>query len=128
MRIVELDPHERVYVVEDLIRAGRRLTVHAERLRKYADAGLKVTEDLKAIIDRHGNEYEVSQIVKHRRRDGAFQLYTTWCGYEDVDAERTWEPLDAMYADVPKLVKEYVDSLPPSRDRTAMLATLALRE
>ncbi len=126
MRVTKIvTKFRRVFEVEDLVQEGRTMTVHADRLRRYADSGLKVSEDLLAVVARHGSEYDVKGIVGHRVHSKVYQLRVAWAGYDGLDDGQTWEPLSSLAVDAPDAVKAYLGALPPSSLRDKMKAYVA---
>ena len=100
--------NERVFEVED-ISTGRTQTVHAQRLRFYADGLLEVTEELKnqAAYD---DQFFVEKMIDWRESDtGVLELKVRWLGFEAQSD--TWETAEAMYADVPAITTAYLQRL-----------------
>ena len=86
---------------------GERNPVHAQRLRRYADAQLQVTEDLKDQAAHDKLAFFPDKIVSWREADeGTMQLRVRWLGFEPN--EDSWEDLQTFYADAPVMVRRYV--------------------
>ena len=94
-----------VYVCEHLV-TGARSSVHAQRIRMYADSTLEVTTDLRDQAAHDMLEYFPDSIVGWREGDeGTLELKIHWLGLES--SEDSWEPLNTFYEDAPTMVKRY---------------------
>ena len=59
------------------------------------------------LVDSHGNQrWIVEKILGQRRRSGVEELQVKWLGYPTP----SWEPLGSLMADVPDLVRKYLDT------------------
>ena len=97
-----------VYVVKDLLR-GYEKTVHAQRMKLYADASLLLTEDIKNSAAYDASSF-VDSIVGHRETDtGTIEFEVQWSGFESN--ENTWEPIKQLHEDVPFVVEQYLTSV-----------------
>ena len=96
------------FVIKHLI-TGKKFHAHSARLKYYCDKELKVTADLKHQIAHDEMRYKVTQFLGHQLEDGNYKLHTQWQGFDAEEA--TWEPIEIMIADVPKLAAQYVRSL-----------------
>ncbi|POM68944.1 Hypothetical protein PHPALM_14828 [Phytophthora palmivora] len=106
-RITDVLSH--AFMVQYLL-TGDVFEVHGSRLKHYSDATLDVTEELRQHIGNQGIVLGVRAIVQHRYHELAaeWQLYVAWRGLED--SENSWEPFASIYADVPALVRAYVEA------------------
>ncbi|POM64696.1 Hypothetical protein PHPALM_19741 [Phytophthora palmivora] len=97
------------FMVQHLL-TGDVFEVHGSRLKHYSDATLDVTEELRQHIGNQGIVLGVRAIVQHRYHELAaeWQLYVAWRGLED--GVNSWEPFASIYADVPALVRAYVEA------------------
>jgi hypothetical protein len=59
-------------------------------------------------------EYTISQVLEHEydQYDEEYKLKIQWDGFSEL--ETTWEPLVQLFADQPKLIQQYIDTLPSS--------------
>ncbi|KAF1322126.1 hypothetical protein FI667_g11572, partial [Globisporangium splendens] len=108
---------EYYFVVEHLI-TKERADVHASRLKFYRDDSLNVTRELIEHVGAQDTLLGVERICSHQYNDNmkSYELLVKWKGFEDI--EDSWEPVEAIRADVPDLVKRYVDQ---SGDRKLQL-------
>ena len=113
-----------MYEVEDLT-SDRVLSVHAERLKFYADSELEVTEELVNLISHDGSGFEVQEILSWRRQNDEYQCLVHWLGLEDV--EESWEPLTTLWEDIPNVVRAWFRTLPPLENVQAMMASVGYR-
>lgn len=100
-------------------------SVHAERLRFYADASLNVTVELRELVARRvaggdGDQYLVEKIDGVREVAGGFELCVLWLGFDPL--EHSWLPLSYLLTVVPRLVRAYVKRMPPSDLKTRLTA------
>jgi hypothetical protein len=107
-----------VKVISDWIFKVRHLLttmeqdVHSRRIRFYEDSSLGITEDIKDFIQDSTQSYEIEGLSELRNSDDGLEVLVSWRGFEPH--ERTWENLDQISAAAPKMVKEFLDSLPKS--------------
>ncbi|KAF1330768.1 hypothetical protein FI667_g4937, partial [Globisporangium splendens] len=99
---------EYYFVVEHLITKDRT-DVHASRLKFYRDDSLNVTHELIEHVGAQDTLLGVERICNHKFNDNmkSYELLVKWKGFEDI--EDSWEPVESIRADVPDLVKRYVD-------------------
>ena len=100
--------NDRVFEIEDIC-TGKLQTVHAQRMRFYADSRLAITEELKnqAAYD---DQFFVDKMVDWRETDaGQLELKVRWLGFEAQND--TWETAEAMFKDVPAITKAYLQGL-----------------
>ena len=84
-------------------------TVHAQRMKLYADASLLLTEDIKNSAAYDASSF-VDSIVGHRETDtGTIEFEVQWSGFESN--ENTWEPIKQLHEDVPFVVEQYLTSV-----------------
>jgi hypothetical protein len=97
-----------VYIIEHLITKQTK-TVHIQRLRRYADNCLNVSERIKRHVLRENNAYHVKEInnVRYNSNQQKLELQVHWLGF-DSKADYTWEPADTIVEDVPLIVKIYM--------------------
>merc|ERR1719235_575998 len=100
--------NELVYEVEDLNTKDKRI-VHAVRLKPYADSQLHVSTELLDFVAHNNRGYPMENIIGHRDDDGAWELLVQW--QHETPDKATWEPLDRLYDDAPRMVRSYVQSL-----------------
>ena len=97
-----------VYVVEDLL-SSKQTTVHAQRLRPFAEADFEVTEDVRNSIA-YDSQFYVDDILDWREDDtGSIELRVRWLGFEA--SEDTWEPVERLHEDVPTLVTRFLRNI-----------------
>ena len=72
--------------------------------------GVQVDERLLKLSEHIGTEYqEVSQLVDIRQTDKRIEVLVRREGlYEDSD--RTWEPLQQLYEDIPDILHNYLQT------------------
>lgn len=89
---------------------GRVHKVHAARLRTFAPAGLNLTSKLRK-ISWDGLTYKVEKFnrlrIEQQGKKRNFFLGVRWVGFEKIND--TDEPLDSIYAHVPRMVRDYID-------------------
>jgi Chromo (CHRromatin Organisation MOdifier) domain len=76
----------------------------------YADDTLEVSEELLQHVSNQGQIMTVKGIRSHRycHDPQGYEVLVQWRGLEEI--EDSWEPMDAMYEDVPVIVERYVCS------------------
>ena len=94
-----------VYRVIDIV-SKDEFDAHIERLQFYNDSNLDVTFDLKENAANNSFGYEIDYFVDIREIDDVVQLLVHWRGFEDID--RTWQYLDDLLEDAPKLVHKWL--------------------
>ena len=94
------------YKVKD-IASGSVKEVHATFIKRYADSGLVVTEQLKEFAAFGGQGFAVDHINGHEKKRGVWRLKIFWDGYGPESA--TWEPADKMFEDAPAMVRQYIN-------------------
>ena len=105
--------NEYVYVLEDILTLEHSVA-QASRLRKYADAQLQMTVDLREQILYEEQGLCVEAITGWRNSESGIQLRVRWLGFEVADA--TWQPLATLYEDVPELIWEFAERRTSARD------------
>lgn len=97
-----------VFAVQDLI-TGQTVDVHATRLKRYHDASLKVTEELKEAILQNQQGFEIECIKVHRYNEtmAEWEMLVAWFGF--AAEEDTWEPIMALAQDAPNIVRKYIE-------------------
>jgi transposase InsO family protein len=105
-----------VYEVEHLV-TDEVFDVHVSRLRFYADSYLDLPVALMDELQAETSlnyEYTISQVLEHEydQYDEEYKLKIQWDGFSEL--ETTWEPLVQLFADQPKLIQQYIDTLPSS--------------
>ncbi|KAH9110642.1 hypothetical protein LEN26_013681, partial [Aphanomyces euteiches] len=98
-----------VFVVEDL-RDKQQTTHHASRLKIFAPSSLNVTQDLLDHIAyvEGGHIVETLLDCKFDRDSKRWTVLVKWLGLDII--ENSWEPLDVMIEDVPKLVHRFIET------------------
>ena len=88
---------------------------HVSRLQFYADRLLDVNipllHDELVREESFAHSYDIHSIVSHgyNRDSDGYELLIRWSGFSEL--ENSWEPVDSLIKQVPRLVKEYVLSL-----------------
>ena len=114
-------PH--VYNVQDIV-TGETKEVHVVRMRAYADSSLAVGAEVKGLFEmtKHQGEYEIQDILNIGEgplNAGDYKVQVAWVGLYDEDP--TWEPVEVMFKDVPKLlVRKLKQMRLPKRVRNAL--------
>ena len=99
-----------VYETEDLINNDRSL-VHVNRLKKYADSSLDVTEELLDAIHHNEPHYNTVERLLALRFNPAVEHYEVQVKWRGFDYEApTWEPLAVMHEDIPKMLNEFLQT------------------
>lgn len=101
-----------IYEFEDLLSLNFHL-VHANRLKRYADSSLEVTEELLATIahnDPHFQKIEKMLDLRYSQDDGCYQVQCKWVGFDYEDP--TWEPIEILCEDVPKMLDNFLSKFP----------------
>ncbi|ETI30661.1 hypothetical protein F443_22237 [Phytophthora nicotianae P1569] len=105
--ITRADSHS--FRVRKLI-SGKESTVHASRLKFYADKSLNVNEELLEHVASQGIVLKVDGIRDHRWNDRIkdYELLMHW---HDLGAiEDSWEPMKSVRKDVRLMVENYEKS------------------
>ena len=103
MRVVDT-VHDRVWILEDLL-TKKRQTVHGQRLMKYADRQLQVTEDLCNQIA-YDDVFQVEKFINWRiTDDDEMEVRVRWLGF--TAAGDSWEPPQRLHEDVPVMLEQY---------------------
>ena len=109
-----------VYEVENLI--DKRCTeIHATRLKFYRDSSHNEVSEMMDMAEFNDTEfYTVQKIIGLKRLNGTLVVKVLWRGFPAEEA--TWEPVEVMYNDVPKLMTTFLENFP-----NQTLSTEALR-
>ena len=85
-------------------------SVHATRLKFYADAQRSVTEELLAHIAHNNDCYQVRAFrgLRWSPENLCHEILVSWEGFDEM--ENTWEPVSVMHEDVPHLLSQYLDA------------------
>ena len=100
-----------IFVCEDIVTA-ERLTVHYSRMIFYRGDldGVQVDERLLKLSEHIGTEYqEVNRLVDIRQSDKRIEVLVQWEGLLE-DSDRTWEPLQQLYEDVPDILDNFLQT------------------
>lgn len=97
-----------VFLVEDL-RDSSRTVHHASRLKFFAAVDFNMTQDLLDHIAYVEGGYLVEALIdcKFDRTSKQWLIQVKWMGLDTI--ENSWEPLDILLEDVPKLVHAFVE-------------------
>ena len=92
------------------IATGDEVHAHAQRMERYADAQLGITEALKEHVTYHISNYEIERLldVRKDRVTGQWQFQVRWSGFGDTEA--TWEDASVLVEDAPAIVAEFLDA------------------
>ena len=95
-----------IYEVEHLV-SGLLVEAHIQRLKFFADSDMDVTIPLQDTITQQDTSgYFFERIIDYMFFDNNHWVRIQWVGFSVLEA--TWEPLDAVHADDPKLVPAYL--------------------
>ena len=108
-RIVQARSHW-LYEVQTLFEPVTTTTHHISRLKLYAEASRAKIDDLRRHAVAHQDVFLVDRLLECRPRNSSFEILVQWQGFDR--AESTWEPLEALQADVPNLVTTALTTLP----------------
>ena len=99
-----------IFELENIINRERRV-VHGDRIRYYTDKQLNVTERIKDQFAYDSESYEVQQFrgCRLNRETHQLEFLVDWKGFSQ--AESTWELVQSLYNDVPKLVQIYHETV-----------------
>ena len=103
---------ELVFECEDLI-SGSRSLIHANRLKRYSDRSLNITEELLGTIDNNSPHLQtVEELLQLRfnEENQQYEVRVKWVGFDYE--EPTWEPLAVMQEDIPVLLAIYLQRHP----------------
>ncbi|CEO95371.1 hypothetical protein PBRA_009637 [Plasmodiophora brassicae] len=94
--------NEQVYELENPL-SERRFNARTQRIRRYADADLNMTVDLKRHLQHTDQHLIVDDLLDCRidRDTQELQIKVSWSGFDLEEA--TWEPAHIIYEDVPEL-------------------------
>jgi hypothetical protein len=99
--------HQQVLEEEHLL-SGKRKKVHVTRVKFYRDASLEVTEELISFLEYHDSIFfVVENLIALRQIGEDVQGQAKWFGFDD--SESTWEPVSTMSADVPGMLRSFVN-------------------
>lgn len=96
------------FEVEDLVHR-RRTVRHGTMIKKYRDQSLQVTTELRMQLAHDDSAwFQVEKILAWRRLPGKqVEAKVRWVSFgEEADS---WEPLEQLSADVPVLVREFLE-------------------
>ena len=100
--------NENVYNLEDIVTHKTR-TVHAQRMKVFADQDFEVTEDIRSQAA-YDTEFNIEKFMDWRETDEAtLELRVRWLGFEAN--EDSWEPLERMHADVPETAIRFMKDI-----------------
>jgi hypothetical protein len=108
-------PYRVVRVVSDFLMEVQQLVQpyditlhHACRLRVYAEADRELAEDLLDYVTHGDGGFHVEALLDLRESDGRFEALVKWLGLEE--AEASWEPVAALYEDIPVVMRRWAKS------------------
>ncbi|CEO98945.1 hypothetical protein PBRA_007059 [Plasmodiophora brassicae] len=115
--------NDQVYELEDLLTA-RRFQAHTQRIRRYADADLNITTEIKQHLERLDQQFHVDDLLDCRidRETQELQIKVAWSGFDPSEA--TWEPAALIAEDVPQLVEQLIRKLGDTHAHVAALRQL----
>jgi hypothetical protein len=99
---------EWTYEVASLLPPHSVSTHHVSRLKFYADAARGVVDDLTAYAIAHQDTLLVEELLECRKFNGQWQVLVKWLGFDALEA--TWQPFDALQADIPAIVKKTLET------------------
>ena len=114
-------PH--VYTVQDIVTVETK-EVHVVRMRAYADSSLAVGAEVQGLFEmtKHQGEYEIQDILdigEDPLKAGDYKVQVAWVVLDDEDP--TWEPIKAMFKNVPKFpVRKLKQMWLPKRVKNAL--------
>ncbi|CEO95676.1 hypothetical protein PBRA_009684 [Plasmodiophora brassicae] len=116
--------NDQVYELEDPL-TERHFNAHSQRIRRYADADLNRTVDLKRHLQHADNQLLVDDLLDCRvdRETQELQIKVLWSGFDE--AEATWEPARVIYEDVPELVQKLIRRLGDDHPQVEALREMA---
>ena len=121
-RIIGQGDHELTFEVQYIGETAVQ-TVHANRLRFYADEHLNCTTELLEHVQDEAVEFYVVQEVEGiREQNGVYEVQVKW---QDSD-ERTWEPIVVLYKDCEEIVGKFVMELKDRKLRNRLRRILKL--
>ena len=92
-----------VHVCENLV-MGKQSSINTSRLRKYADALLNVTAELKEQAAHDSLEFYSDKLVGWREADeGLLEYKIRWLGFDATGD--SWEPLKQFFEGAPTMVR-----------------------
>ena len=96
-----------VYRLRDVV-TGREVEAHAQRMQRYRDAELGITDALREHVSYHVTNYEVEKILEARKEStsGQWQFLVKWWGF--ADAEASWENVEILVEDAPTVVERFL--------------------
>ena len=79
--------------------------VHWTRMKRFADAGFDISEQLVRTAVNDCQKFDVQEFVAWREGDdGTIELKVRWEGFEPQDD--TWQGLQGLFEDVPAMVRK----------------------
>src|SRR6185295_9287263 len=87
-------------------------TIHIARAMFYDDHSLNITTELKQQMASDSWIYEVEKILDIREKDTTYEVLIKWKGFETL--ENSWESIDQIEQDVPKILRTYINNMPDS--------------
>ena len=95
---------EHLYKVQDPVGAFKE--VHAIRMRLYNGGKLPLDEVVKRVFLHNEGRFEINEFLAVGRFDDGLYLRVWWKGFNESDA--TWQSLQVLYEDVPKLIEKFL--------------------
>jgi Chromo (CHRromatin Organisation MOdifier) domain len=99
--------HQQVLEVEHLL-SGKRKKVHTTRVKFYRDASLELTEELISFVEYQDSILLViEELIALRQLGENVQVQVKWLRFDD--SESTWEQVSTNAADVPEMLKSFLN-------------------
>ena len=110
--------------IEHLITHDKRMA-HPSRVKFYAEADLDVNDEILEHVSRQGVLLKVEKVLDARWNADVsnYQLLVKWDGLEEI--ESSWENLDKMKRETPKIVDAYLVGMKNESMKKSMLQSLA---
>jgi hypothetical protein len=98
---------------------------HPSRVKFYAEADLDVNDEILEHVSRQGVLLKVEKVLDARWNADVsnYQLLVKWDGLEEI--ESSWENLDKMKRETPKIVDAYLVGMKNESMKKSMLQSLA---
>jgi hypothetical protein len=91
-------------------------------MKRFADKDLFMSPELLAYVADNDKGYEIDRILRHRHRDGEWQLFIQWKGLDE--SESSWERMVMVAGTALAAVRGYVRLVQSDTERKLLTEAL----